>query len=417
LRGAYSLIANTAISSALGMGFWVAAARLYPSATVGRDTVLISTMIELSTLCQLNLGNAIVRFLPELGKRTAWVLASAYGIATGLAIVVGAGFVLLAPSISGELAYLGHDPALAFAYVTALALWGLFTLQDAALTAVRQAPWIPLENGVFGLLKLAALPLLLTLGVANGIFFAWALPMALLLIPVSAFIFRRAVPKHVAGRVGGTAIARIRTRQTARFLAQDYLATVFTQATLTVLPILVIAFLGARQAAYFAMPFAIAIAFDTFAYSACTSLVVESTLKPDRLRALTGVFVHRVLTLLAPAAIILALAAPLVMLPFGRAYAQQGSGVLRLLLCASLLRIVIALFSAVSRAQQRGLRLALVEFALLGLVLGGSITLTRSHGIEGTAAAWLAANAIIAAVVAPLLVRFLREPRPAAQEE
>ena len=28
LRGAYSLLANTVVTSALGMGFWVAAARL-----------------------------------------------------------------------------------------------------------------------------------------------------------------------------------------------------------------------------------------------------------------------------------------------------------------------------------------------------------------------------------------------------
>ena len=63
LRGAYSLIANTAVTSVLGMGFWVAAARLYSSAEVGRDTVLISVMIELSTVCQLNMGNGIVRFL------------------------------------------------------------------------------------------------------------------------------------------------------------------------------------------------------------------------------------------------------------------------------------------------------------------------------------------------------------------
>ena len=67
LRGAYSLVANTAVTSALGMGFWVAAARLFSSVEVGRDTVLISVMIELSTVCQLNMGNGILRFLPDLG--------------------------------------------------------------------------------------------------------------------------------------------------------------------------------------------------------------------------------------------------------------------------------------------------------------------------------------------------------------
>ena len=45
------------------------------------------------------------------------------------------------------------------------------------------------------------------------------------------------------------------------------------------------------------------------------------------------------------------------MLPFGHVYAEHGAGVLRLLLCAkAFFRAVIALFSAVSRVQGRGLR-------------------------------------------------------------
>jgi O-antigen/teichoic acid export membrane protein len=410
LRGAYSMTANTAIASALGMGFWVAAARLYPRITIGRDTVLISVMMALSPVCQLNMGNGIIRFLPDLGGRSARGLGVVYGLAGAVALVVGTAFVLVAPSVSHELAFLGDETTLAVGFVASLVLWGLFTLQDAALMATRRAPWIPIENGLFGVLKLAALPALLVAGAVNGVFMAWALSMALLLVPVNLLVFRRAIPGHMAGGVRESSIARMGARRVARFLAQDYLASVFTQATLTVLPLLVIAILGAQQSAYFAMPFTIVMAFDTFACSACTSLVVEGTLEQDSLRALTRIFVRRVLALLMPGAALLALAAPLVMLPFGHVYAEHGAGVLRLLLCGSLFRVVIALFSAVSRVQARGLRLGLVELALLVLVLGSAVPLARSHGIEGVAAAWLGANAIICLAVAPLLVRFLREP-------
>ena len=410
LRGAYSLVANTAVTSVLGMGFWVLAARLYSSVDVGRDTVLISVMIELSTVSQLNLGNGIVRFLPDFGGRSARALGTVYGLAGVVALVVGTAFVLAAPRVSHELAYLGDETTLAVGFVAALVLWGLFTLQDAALMATRRAPWIPIENGLFGVLKLAALPALLVAGAVHGVFLAWALPMALLLPPVNLLVFRWAIPGHVAGGARESSIARIGPRRVVRFLAQDYLASVFTQATLTVLPLLVIAILGAQQSAYFAMPFMIVMAFDTFAYSACTSLVVEATLEQESLRTLTRIFIRRVLALLMPAAALLALAAPLVMLPFGHVYAQHGAGMLRLLLCASLFRAVIALFSAVSRVQGRGLRLGLVELALLVLVLGPAVPLARSHGIEGVAAAWLGANAIICLAVAPMLIRFLREP-------
>jgi O-antigen/teichoic acid export membrane protein len=409
LRSAYSLLANTAVTSALGMVFWVAAARLYTTVEVGRDTVLISVMIELSTICQLNMGNSITRFLPDLGGRSARALGAVYILSGAVALVLGTAFVLVAPSVSHQLSYLGHETTLALGFVAALMLWGLFTLQDAALTATRQAPYIPVKNGVFGVLKLIALPLLLAAGAIHGVFLAWALPMALLLVPVNLLVFKRAIPGYSTDRPRGSSIVRMGRRRVARFLAQDYLASIFTQATLTVLPLLVIAILGATQSAYFAMPFTIVLAFDTFAYSACSSLVVEGTLQHESLRPLTRVFTRRVLALLMPAAALLALAAPLVMLPFGRLYAEHGAGALRLLLCGSVFRAVIALFSAVSRTQGQGMRLALIELALLVLVLGAAVPLAHTDGIAGVAAAWLGANAIICLAVVPRLLGFLRE--------
>ena len=55
-----------------------------------------------------------------------------------------------------------------------------------------------------------------------------------------------------------------------------------------------------------------------------------------------------------------------------------------------------------------GIRLGLIELALLVLVLGSAFPLAHSQGIEGVAAAWLVANAIICLAVVPLLIRFLR---------
>jgi O-antigen/teichoic acid export membrane protein len=390
------------------MAFWVAAARLFPETTVGRDSVLISVMIELSTLCQLNLGNGIVRFLPDLGARSARALVWVYIVTAGTALVFGALFVMLAPHLSDQLRYLGSDAALGVVFVAGLVCSGVFVLQDAALTATRQTPWIPLENGSFGVLKLAALPLLLALGANNGVFIAWVVPMALLLGPVNYLIFRRALPVQAVRKTPTAALSTLGPGRVLRFLSQDYLASVFTQAALTVLPLLVIAKLGPRESAYFAMPFTIAVAFDTFAYSSCTALVVEATLKPTQLASLLRVFVRRVLVLLVPAAALLAVAAPIVLLPFGHAYEQHGATVLRLLLCASVFRILTALFSALSRIHALGVRLALIELLLCALALGGALALAPSRGIVGVAEAWLLANVVVAAAVAPLVLADLR---------
>ena len=409
LRGAYSLAANTGVTSLLGMAFWLVAARLFSSEQVGRDTVLISVMIELSTLCQLNLNNGIVRFLPDFGEGTDRAVGAAYAISALFAVLVGTAFVVIAPAVSGELGFLGDSPGLQVCFVAALVLWGVFALQDAVLTATHHAIWIPLENGVFGFLKLVALPALLAVGVGNGIFAAWVLPMALLVLPVNLFIFRRAIPRQLAGRGSApSTLSRLGRRRVVSFLAQDYAAAVFTQATLTLLPLLVIAILGAEASAYFGIPFMIVVAFDTLAYSTSTSLVVEGALAGGNLKPLIRLFVHRILALLVPVGVALIVLSPLVLLPFGREYAENGTAVLRLLLCASLLRAGIALFSAISRIGGRGRRLAAVEFTLLVLALGLAIPLAHAHGIEGVASAWLAANAVVFCAVLPFLWRLIR---------
>lgn len=403
LRSAYSLAANTAVTAGLGVGFWILAARLFPSTSVGRDTVLISVMIELSTLCQLNLANAIVRFLPDLGASSPRMLVGAYGAAAAFAALAGICFVVLAPRAVSQLAFLGKSPALQVTFVGTLILWGIFALQDAALTALRRAPWVLVENGLFGALKLTALPLMLVAGIDNGIFAAWALPMALLVIPVNFMIFRRVLPSVRAQSGAEPALVRFGRRRAVGFLAQDYLASVFTQATLTMLPLLVISLLGARQSAYFAIPFMIAIAFDTLAASTCTALVVESTLEAEHLQSLLRLYVRRVLTPLIPVGLALIASAPLILRLFGAAYAENGTTVLRLLLCASLLRVGTVLFSALSRIGGHGLRIGIVEFALLTLSLSLASALARSNGIDGVGLAWLIANAIVLLSVLPTL--------------
>jgi O-antigen/teichoic acid export membrane protein len=246
------------------------------------------------------------------------------------------------------------------------------------------------------------------------VFLAWALPMGLLLIPVNLLVFRRAIPEHLGSGAGDapSSVERFGAARALRFLSQDYFASIFTQVTLTLLPLMVLALLGPRDSAYFAIPFMIVMAFDTLAYSACTPLVVEAgLLKEGHLRDLANLVVRRVLVLLVPAAVLLILAAPLVLMPFGHAYVQHGTGVLRLLLCASLFRAGIAFFSAVSRVQGRGLRLALTEFALLVLVIVPATPLANAYGIDGIGAAWLIANAVIFLTLLPRLLPVLREPR------
>ncbi|HEY1275154.1 MAG TPA: hypothetical protein VGF25_09595 [Thermoleophilaceae bacterium] len=412
LRSAYSLAINAGITAGLGIPFWVVAARLYEPHTLGRGAALIAVMLETSAICQLNMANAITRFLPSLARGTARALVGAYAISGAAALLAGFAFLVAAPAVSSQFQFLTGDWRLGLLYVAGLVSWGWFALQDAALTAMRRAPWVPVENGAFGVLKLAALPAFLALGVGNGVFLAWTLPTLLLLVPVNLFLFRVAIPQHLLRhRPRGSEVRRRLGRGgLLRFMARDYCATVLSFAPTALLPVLIVALLGSGANAYFFIPYMMVSTFNMLFFAASTSLVAEGALAEDRIRALAVRIARRFGLILGAGVLLVIVAAPLILLPFGEDYVRESTGVLRLLTCGSAFYAVVVLYIAIARLQGRSGAILAAEAAKLPLLLGGVFVLSGPLGIEGVALAWLGSVAVVALAVAPSLVRFLRVP-------
>jgi O-antigen/teichoic acid export membrane protein len=251
LRSAYSLMLNVVLTSALGVAFWVLAARMFPSQVVGRDSALVSAMVTIYTLCSLNLSAAVLRFLPVVRIDPKRAVLFAYGATAGVSGVGALLFAVLAPKVSSEFEFLTAQPGLTALFVAAVAVWGIFTLQDSVLTALRKAPWVPAENGLFGVLKIAALPALLVAGLSHSVFIAWVIPLVVLVVPINYLIFWRVMPSRTLRPGEMSPIERFGRRGLARFMGQDYLASIFFQAGSTAMPIVVVALLGSSAGAYF----------------------------------------------------------------------------------------------------------------------------------------------------------------------
>ena len=86
-RNAYALMLNTVVNSGLGLLYWVVAAHVYTEEEVGRGNALISLMVLVSTLTQLNFGGALMRFLPRPGTRSKRLLVVAYGLSSVVAVL------------------------------------------------------------------------------------------------------------------------------------------------------------------------------------------------------------------------------------------------------------------------------------------------------------------------------------------
>ena len=115
-RSGYSLVINTAASTAVGVAYWAIAAHMYDKQDLGRSSALISALIFLSSLAQLNLSNALARFLPQSG-RAGRLIGYSYGASAAAAVVAACGFVLVLPRLSSQWQFLASSPALAGLFV------------------------------------------------------------------------------------------------------------------------------------------------------------------------------------------------------------------------------------------------------------------------------------------------------------
>jgi O-antigen/teichoic acid export membrane protein len=413
LRSAYSLLMSAAVTSVLGLGFWIAAARMFPPSMVGRDGALVSAMIALSMVCGLNLGSGVLRFLPISRLSPARLVLGAYSATVVVSAAGATAFVLIIPRVSHSYAFLAHDAALAALYVVAVTAWGVFALQDAVLTALQRAPVVLVENAAFSVLKIAGLPILLVAGSVHAVFIAWIVPMVLLLVPVNYFIFTRFIPARALATNQPSPVERFGWRGLADFFANDYLAMIFVEASTTLLPVIVVALLGSSQGAYFYIPFTIVAAFDLLFASVASSLTVEASIAADLLSELARATVRRFAGALGAGVLALLAGAGLILLPFGPAYASAGAPVLRLLACACVFRAVIGLFSAICLVKGRAGRVLAMQAAVFVLIVGLTLTLGRGIGLVGVGLAWLIANALVAVAVMPATIGVLRASRRA----
>lgn len=410
--GAYSLMTSTALTGVLGIGFWAAAARLFPSSEVGRDSVLIAALTALSSICQLNMVDAIVRFLPGVAP-DRWLgrIARAYGASALTAVVGGTAFVLVAPLAAPRLHFLASDTTLRVAFVASVVFWGVFTLQDAVLAALRRARWLPFENSAFSVAKIAALPVLLLAGSGHAVFLAWVVP-AIVLVPIINRLLLTRVLRPAAGtrEVSTTASAIPGRARLMRFLAQDYGGYVLGQSAYMLLPLIILQQMGSRANAYFAIPFSLILAFDLLFYGAATALTVEAARDFARAAELTRTIACRFLGLLVPAAALIALAAPVVLAPFGSAYAHNGAPTLRLLATASIFRTLVALSITVARLRVRGTTILIIQGTVSTIAVVLALAFVGPLGLSGVALAWLIANAAVAVIAIPGVWRFVRQP-------
>jgi O-antigen/teichoic acid export membrane protein len=405
-RDGMALVLSSAVSSAIGMLFWVLAARLFEQDTVGVNSAALSAVTLLASASHLNLGNAILRFVPVSDRRRALVVGC-FAVGLGWGAVVGLGFGIGANVWAPDLvAAFGHPTLIAF-YVVSVPIWTVFVLQDSALTAIKRAPLVLVENLAFALLKIALLVVAAWLGLIFGIAVGTLAATALLVVVVVTYLARA-----LRGQAASDphTVQKVTARDLAGFVGADYAGNVAWQTAVFGLPLIVIALTDAGGAAVYGMAWQITYALYLVASGMGKSMVAHSAGGDSAaiVRARRGMD-RKAMTLVLPGAVIVAIGSSLILSVFGRTYAETGALLLALLALSAIPNVVTN--SALWEARVR--RNRVVQFGLpaatSATVITGTLILIPAIGITGAGWAWLAAQSVAAAAI---LLHRRRAQRP-----
>ncbi len=391
-----ALVLSAGVSSAIGMLFWVLAARLFDQPTVGVNSAALSAVTLLASASHLNMGNAMLRFVPVAQRRGA-IVARCFAVGIGWGAVVGLGFGIGANIWAPDLvAAFGHPALIAF-YVISVPVWTVFVLQDSALTAIRRAGLVLVENVAFAVLKIGLLVVAAWLGLISGIALGTLVSTLLVVVVVVGYLAhalgRQAAPAPDAGQP-------VTGRDLAGFIGVDYAGNLAWQTAVFGLPLIVIAVAGPDAAAVYGVAWQITYALYLVASAMGKSMVAHSAAGDSAAieRARRGMD-RKAMTLILPGAVAVAVGSYLILSVFGSRYAEGGAGVLALLALSAIPNVVTnsALWEARVR-RRRAVQFGLPA-AISAVVIAASLLLLPAVGIVGVGWAWLGAQSVAAAAI------------------
>ena len=396
-RNGLALVINSAITSLLGSGYWVLAAHRTSRASVGEATALVSALAALSMMSQLSLGGALSSFLPRAGRHSRRLVLVSYLVTVGLGLVIGGGFAVIASRANHSFGLL-RPPLVTVEFAAAVAVWGVFSLQDSVLTGLRRASIVPIENVIYSTVKLASLALVGGSLTALTLFATWVVPAAVALLPVNLLVWRRLLPSSKStgdGEVDGF----------RRFLAGDTTGMFLSQIGVTLLPVLVVTRLGSVTGGAFGIAWMLLQPLDLVAINLGMSLTVEGAQHGADVAKLYRKVVGRSLPLVAVCVVVGCIGAPYVLGLFGAEYAKSATTVLRLLLLGSLGRAVAVFTLCAARARRDTRQIIILQGLVACLVPTTAWILGGRYGLVGIGIAWAGSQLVIGAVAFVLRAR------------
>jgi O-antigen/teichoic acid export membrane protein len=406
---AYALAISGLMTSGVGVIYWALAAHLYSDDILGVNAALLSLVVLLGNIAQLNLRSGFGRYVPMAGQHLRRLLGLGYLASTITALI---GSLVVVQLIDWFPATVGHvrvTPLLAGLFVATTVTWSLLAVQEHALAALRRTVWVPIWNAIFAALKLLLLVLLAGSFGAFDILASWALPAAAVIAVGTPTVMRWASPGsrsagtdahgHDASGLADPGPPDASLRSITSSLGLDYIASLLTISATSLLPLVALWLLGPESSAHVFIVLLVAAGAQLLPLVLSQSLLVEASAGKATFERDARRVIRQLLLLLTPVVGVLVLAAPLILAIFGPGYAAEGTSALRLFALAALPYAVVQLAFVRLRLERRaGVILVCQAVLAIGTIVGSAVLLPRV-GLVATGAAALGVETLVAAVL------------------
>ena len=378
-RGTLLLLINSGLLSVLGFAFWALAAREYPASTVGSFSGLSAGIGLLSAIASLGLQNLVTRHIADSDSQWGLMLL-VIGSITLLGGTLCAVVVLaFGPHLPASLHLQAHGQSIALftALVVTNSLCGVL---NAGLVAVRASSAVLWTNLVGAVVRLVALVALASLH-SSGLLLSYGLGLFLSTIlsvpPLAA--------KTSRGHGVQEAVAAVRN-----YLAttvQSYIATIFGIVPNSVVPLIIIAELGAARTASYSVASLVVGFLNIIPSTMAQVLFAEVSRGGETMTAQVHKAIKAIYSIMIPLFILILFIAPFILRVFGSSYAEQGTNALRVLSLASLFSAGNYLVDSMLIARDRGGAYLFMNAANTVFVLV-CVSALLSRGITGAAIGW-----------------------------
>jgi O-antigen/teichoic acid export membrane protein len=393
-KNSASLMINVGIGALSGFGALTLLTHIFSARDVGLSATAVAGSTLVTYITQFGTNYSVPRYLPTAKDRTALIntLLTAATIATLLASVI----FLALPSSQSLFALGGWAFGVVF-IATACLQVGLSILLSVFI-ADRSSGRLATFGIIPNVARLAAPAALSFLG-GLGAFTARVIPDLFGFVTFAALLARR-------GHRFRPAIDVAITKDIARFSGGMYAASLIGSVPMLVLPLVVLARVGPKQAAYWSIAISIATLVSMLPSVVTQALFPEVSLRLSERRELLRRATLLITAIMVPALVIAFCCAPFGLAVFGSGYVSGTIVALRWLIVAGFVTMLNYITGAVLFMAKKSAMMTIVNVVDAIIVLG--LAAFWATNVNDIAIAWLLGdigNTVLFGVFAFLAVR------------